>query len=90
MAFTLKKPQPTIIKIEESGKEHLLPPMSSLSTDDLGEILTMTPDTPAAEKVAIAKAFLLRVCPDLAKEELGDWGYFQIYMAYEKEQNPGK
>lgn len=90
MAFTLKKPQPTIIKIEGSNKEYLLPPMSNLSTDDLGEILTMTPETPAAEKVTMAKSFLLRLCPELAKEELGDWGYFQIYMAYEKEQNPGK
>lgn len=88
MAYTIPKAQPFIIHGEKG--DYLIPAMSTLSTDDMGDILTMVPDTPAAEKVAHAKAFLLRMAPDLEKEDLGDWGYFQIYMAYEKEQNPGK
>ena len=88
MAYTIPKVQPFIIHGEKG--DYLIPAMSTLSTDDMGDILTMVPDTPAAEKVARAKAFLLRMAPDMEKEDLGDWGYFQIYMAYEKEQNPGK
>ena len=88
MAYVIKKAQPFAIKGEHG--EYLIPAMSTLGTDQMGEILTMVPETPAAEKVAIAKAFLLRMAPELEKEELGDWGYFQIYMAYEKEQNAGK
>lgn len=88
MAFIIKKPEPFAIKGEQGN--YIIPAMSTLSTDQMGDILTMLPETPAAEKVAIAKAFLLRMAPELEQEELGDWGYFQIYMAYEKEQNPGK
>lgn len=86
--FQIPKATPFVIKGEKG--EYLLPAMSRLSTEELGDILTMLPDTPAAEKVAIVKAFLLRVAPKLKDEELGDWGYFQIYQAYEKEQNAGK
>lgn len=86
--YQIPKVKPFVVKGEKG--EYLLPAMSSLSTEQLGDILTMLPETPAAEKVAIAKAFLLRLEPKLADEELGDWGYFQIYMAYEKEQNAGK
>ena len=86
--YQIPKAKPFVIKGEKG--EYLLPAMSTLNTDQLGDILTMLPETPAAEKVAIAKAFLLKLAPGLEKEELGDWGYFQIYMAYEKEQNAGK
>ena len=89
MPYSIKKPQPFVIKGEKG--DYLIPAMSSLNVDQMGDILTMVPDTPAAEKVAITKAFLLRMAPDLKNEDLGDWGYFQIYMAYEKEsQNAGK
>lgn len=88
MAFVIKKPAPFAIEGEKGN--YTIPAMSSLNVSDLDDILTMTPDTPAVEKVAIIKAFLLRMSPELEQEELGDWGYFQIYQAYEKEQNPGK
>lgn len=86
--YQIPKATPFVVKGEKG--EYLLPSMSRLSSEELGDILTMLPDTPAAEKVAIVKAFLLRVAPKLKDEELGDWGYLQIYLAYEKEQNAGK
>ena len=88
MAFVIKKPE--LFAIEGQKGNYTIPAMSTLDTDQMGGILTMVPETPAAEKVAIAKDFILRMCPEIEKEELGDWGYFQIYMAYEKEQGAGK
>lgn len=88
MAFTIKKPEPFAIHGEKG--DYIIPAMSQLSTADLGDVLTLTPSTGPEEKIAILKAFLLRMAPELEKEELGDFGYLQIYQAYEQEQNAGK
>lgn len=88
MAFTIKKPEP--FAIHGTKGDYTIPAMSQLSAADLGDVLTLTTETGAEEKIAILKAFLLRMAPELEKEELGDFGYLQIYQAYEKEQNPGK
>lgn len=88
MAYVIPKNAPFVIEGENGT--YLIPMMRSLGIDDLGEILNIKPDTPVAEKVAITKAFLLKQAPGLENERLGDMGYFQIYMAYEKEQNLGK
>lgn len=88
MAFTIKKPEP--FAIHGTKGDYIIPAMSQLSAADLGDVLTLTTETGAEEKIAILKAFLLRMAPGLKDEELGDFGYLQIYQAYEKEQNPGK
>ena len=84
MAYVIPKAKPFVIKGEKG--EYLIPAMSKLGTADLGDVLTITPSTTIAEKAVILKAFLLRMAPDLDKEELGDFGYLQIYQAYEQEQ----
>ena len=88
MAFKLKKPVPFVIEGEKGN--YTIPAMSQLSAADLGDVLTLTTETGIEEKIAILKAFLLHMAPGLKDEELGDFGYLQIYQAYEKEQNPGK
>lgn len=84
MAYIIREPQP--YAIHGLKGDYLIPAMSQLSTTDLGDVLTITPSTTIAEKAVILKAFLLRMAPDLEKEKLGDFGYLQIYQAYEQEQ----
>ena len=88
MPYSIKKPQPFVID-GDKGK-YLIPALATLSVDQVGDVLTLTPESPAAERVAAVKAFLLRMAPDLEQEGLGDVGYSMIFAAYEKEQNLGK
>lgn len=86
--YKIKKAQPFVIE-GENGK-YMIPAFSTLSTEDMAEILQMTPETPTAERMQIMKRFLLKFAPGLETEELGDIGYSQIFAAYEKEQNLGE
>ena len=88
MAFIIKKPEPFIIKGEKG--EYLIPALTTLSIDQIGDVMLLTPETPVAERIAAVKAFLLRMAPGLEEEDLGDYGYAQIFGAYEKEQGLGK
>lgn len=86
--YKIKKAQPFIIE-GEKGK-YMIPAFSSLSAEDMGEILQLTPETPTADRMKIMKNFLIRFAPELEDEGLGDMGYSQIFTAYEKEQNLGE
>lgn len=86
--FKIKKAQPFVI--EGVHGKYMIPAFSTLSADDMEEIFKLTPETPSAERMQIMKRFLLRFAPELAKENLGDVGYSQIFNAYEKEQNLGE
>lgn len=86
--YKIKKAQPFVIE-GQNGK-YMIPAFSSLSTENMGEILQLTPETPTAERMQIMKRFLLRFAPGLESEELGDMGYSQIFSAYEREQNLGE
>ena len=88
MAYTIKKTQPFVID-GQKGK-YMIPAFSTLSIDEVSGILSLTPETPVADRVAAVKAFLLQMAPDLKNEDLGDVGYSMIYNAYEKEQDLGK
>ena len=88
MPYSIKKPQPFVIQGEK--KNYLIPPMVSLSVEDMGSILDLKPETPKEERVKAVKEFLLRMAPELKDEGLGDVGYSMIFGAYEKEQNLGK
>lgn len=88
MAYTLKKRAPFVIEGEKGT--YTIPPISTLSMDDIGVIMDLKPDTPVADRVAAFKAFLLKMAPGLKDEDIGDYGYAQIYQAYEKEQGLGK
>ena len=86
--YKIKKAQPFIIE-GQNGK-YMIPAFSTLSTEDMEGILSLTPETPTAERMQVMKRFLLRFAPGLEAEELGDIGYSQIFAAYEKEQNLGE
>jgi thioredoxin reductase len=86
--YKIKKAQPFIIE-GQNGK-YMIPAFSTLSTEDMEGILSLTPETPTAERMQVMKKFLLRFAPGLETEELGDIGYSQIFAAYEKEQNLGE
>jgi len=86
--FKISKAKPFVIE-GEHGK-YMIPAFSSLSVDDMEEIFKLTPETAPAERMRITKRFLLKLAPELEKEELGDVGYSQIFAAYEKEQNLGE
>lgn len=86
--YKIKKAQPFIIE-GQNGK-YYLPAYSSLSTDDVAEIISLTPETPAVDRIKVLKRFLLKLVPELESEGLGDIGYSQIFQAYEKEQNLGE
>lgn len=88
MAFKIQKNQPFVIEGQKGKYE--IPPFSTLSVDDVGEVMGLTLETPVKERLAACKAFLLKFAPDLEKEGLGDVGYSQIFAAYEKEQQLGK
>lgn len=88
MAYVITKPQPFIIKGEKG--EYLIPALKTLSIDQIGDVMALTPDTLPAERVAAVKSFLLRLAPGLEEEGLGDFGYAEIFAAYEKEQGLGK
>ena len=86
--YKIKKAQPFIIE-GQNGK-YMIPAFSSLSADDMEEVLKLKPDTPPKERARILKSFLLRFAPELESEELGDMGYVQIFQTYEKEQKLGE
>jgi len=86
--YKIKKAQPFVIE-GQNGK-YMIPAFSTLSTDDMEGILSLTPETPTAERMQVMKKFLLRFAPGLETEGLGDIGYSQIFAAYEKEQNLGE
>lgn len=89
MAFSIKKRAPFVIEGEKGN--YTIPPISTLSMAEMGPIMELNPDTPVAERVAVVKAFLLKMAPGLKdEEELGDYGYAQLYQAYEKEMGLGK
>ena len=86
--FKIKKAEPFVIE-GEHGK-YMLPAFSTLSTDDVDEILDLKPETPTKERLQILKRFILKFCPGIESEGLGDVGYSQIFSAYEKEQKLGE
>lgn len=88
MAYTIPKVKPFVIKGEKG--EYLIPAFSTLSVDDVSEVMGLRPETPVAERVEATKKFLLKFAPELECEQLGDVGYSMIFAAYEKEQNLGK
>lgn len=88
MAYVIKTPKP--FAIEGQKGKYMIPALSTLSVDEIGGIMSLTADTPVSERVAAVKDFLLRMAPGLAEEELGDYGFAQIFGAYEKEQGLGK
>lgn len=88
MAFVIPQVKPFVIKGTKG--EYLIPAFSTLSVDEVGEVMSLRPDTPVEERVEAVKKFLLKFAPELEKEELGDVGYSMIFAAYEKEQNLGK
>lgn len=88
MAFVIPQVKPFVIKGQLG--EYLIPAFSTLSVDEVGEVMSLRPDTPVEERVEAVKKFLLKFAPELEKEELGDVGYSMIFAAYEKEQNLGK
>lgn len=88
MAYTIPQVKPFVIKGQLG--EYLIPAFSTLSVDDVNEVMGLKPETPVAERVEATKRFLLKFAPELEKEELGDVGYSMIFAAYEKEQNLGK
>ncbi len=87
MAYSIKR-APFVIEGEKGN--YTLPPISTLSMAEIGEIMELKPDTPVPERVAVIKAFLLKMVPGLKNEELGDYGFAQIFQAYEKEMGLGK
>ena len=86
--FKIKKAQPFVIE-GENGK-YMIPAWSSLSTDDVEEILNLKPDTPSKDRLGVLKRFIIKMCPEIESEGLGDVGYSQIFGAYEKEQKLGE
>lgn len=88
MAYSIKKRAPFVIEGEKGN--YTIPPISTLGMAEMGPIMELKPDTPVPERVAVIKAFLLKMAPGLKNEELGDYGYAQLYQAYEKEMGLGK
>lgn len=88
MAYTIPQVKPFVIKGTKG--EYLIPAFSTLSVDDVTEVMALRPETPVAERLEVVKRFLLKFEPELEEEELGDVGYSMIFAAYEKEQNLGK
>ena len=87
--FKIKKAEPFVI--EGVNGKYMIPAWSALSTDDVEEILSLKPETPAKERFQILRRFIIRMCPEIEKnEQLGDVGYSQIFAAYEREQNLGE
>lgn len=89
MAFSIKKRAPFVIEGEKGN--YTIPPITTLSMAEVGEIMELKPDTPVAERLTVVKSFLLKMAPGLKDEEnLGDYGYAQIFQAYEREMGLGK
>lgn len=88
MAYVIPKVKPFVIKGAKG--EYLIPAFSTLSVEDVSEVMGLKADTPVAERVEATKNFLLKFAPELEEEELGDVGFSMIFAAYEKEQNLGK
>lgn len=86
--YKIKKAEPFVIE-GENGK-YMIPAWNNLSVEEGGELLSLKPDTPAAERIKILKSFILKMCPGIEKENLNDFGYSQIFAAYEKEQKLGE
>ena len=88
MAYVIPKVQPFVIKGTKG--EYLIPAFSTLSVDDVSDVMALRPETPVQERLEATKKFMLKFAPELENEELGDVGYSMIFAAYEKEQNLGK
>lgn len=82
--FIIKDHDPFVVEGKKGKYE--IPAWTTLSADDVEELSKLTVNTPAKERYAILRDFLLRVAPGLEQEGLGDMGYVQIYSAYETAQ----
>lgn len=86
--FVLQKPKAFTFAMEEGGREYTLPPMARLTYEDI-DIFAKIRDggRNPGEQMILTKDFLLKYCPDLEKEDLGDVAYVQIFRAYSEHQN---
>ena len=90
--FVLQKPKAFTFAMEEGGREFTLPPMARLTYEDIDTFAKIRDGKNTGEQMILTKEFLLKYCPDLEKEDLGDVEYVQIFRAYSDHQtnNGGK
>lgn len=78
--FKLKKHEPFIFEGEKG--EYELPPLEKLAYDEWKDIAGLANGAEPKQMIDAYKEFFLRICPDLANEEIGDNQWLQFGSAY--------
>ena len=80
--FKLKRHDPFIV--EGDHGDHEIPPLEKLSYEQWKEVAAISMNSESKPGIILAayKEFFLRVCPELADEEIGDNQWMQLGAAY--------
>ena len=78
--FTIKKPVPFVVEGVD-GAVYELPRLRDLSAEQVEAMAPASKAEDLPDKVREVKAFLLKLCPELADEPLTDMGYMSLFNA---------
>lgn len=79
-SFKLKHHEPFIF--EGDHGEYQIPPLERLAYEDWKDVSSLTEETDTKRTLDVYKEFFLRVCPQLADEEIGDNQWLQLGSVY--------
>ena len=79
-AFKLTHKEPFAVECE--GGTYDIPPLDRLSYDDWADVASLTDDTDRKQMLETYKTFFVRICPDLAGEDIGDNQWLILGSAY--------
>ena len=81
--FTLRRRKNWIFVLEdEPEKEYFLPALSGLSYDEAEKMKKIGSMDNIVKQGPMIKEFILSYAPDLAKKDLGDMEYYEIFNAW--------
>ena len=78
--LNLTHKEPFTVKCENGM--YNIPPLDRLKYDDWADIATLSDDTDRKQMLEIYKAFFIRICPDLAGEDIGDNQWLILGSSY--------
>lgn len=81
--FTLKKRQDWTFALEDDPETvYTLPALSGLAFDEAEKMKKIGSIEDTTEQGPLIKDFILSYAPELAKKNLGDMEYYEIFNAY--------
>ena len=80
----------TAFSIKGDQGTYTIKPIGQMSIEEIEEVSGIKDDTPLKEQAVLCRKFVLRECPDIGREKLGEMGYIEIVKAYFRYEQNGQ